>query len=179
MRFSWSIAVSVVVGCLISPAQTNNTTGAEANVGAQEAPYIPVHKFDSKRNAAADVRGAIAEALKTGQRIIVDVGGDWCQYCRQMDQLFLEHPELLEFRERNFITVAVYYGSDKKNEQVLSHYPRVKGIPHFFVLEKDGSVLHSQHLIELRQGGRYSPEKMKDFLTKWAPAHTENATKSN
>jgi thiol:disulfide interchange protein len=164
---------------LLSPAQTKTASDPQAPAEAGESSYVSVHKFDPKRDAAADIRAAIAEAQKTGQRIIVDVGGDWCQYCQQMDQLFQEHPELLEYRERNFITVAVYYGSDKKNEQVLSHYPKVEGIPHFYVLEKDGSVLHSQHLVELRQGGKYSPEKMKDFLTKWSPPRAANAAKPN
>ncbi len=57
--------------------------------------YAPVHKFDSKRDAAADIQAAVAEAHRTGKRVIVDVGGDWCQYCHQLDQLFQEHPDLL------------------------------------------------------------------------------------
>jgi thiol:disulfide interchange protein len=176
MTFRLLVALFVAGGGLLSPAQTKTASDAQVPAEAHESSYVPVQKFDPKRDAGADIRAAIAEAQKTGQRIIVDVGGDWCQYCHQMDQFFQEHPEILEFRERNFITVAVYYGSDKKNEQVLSHYPKVEGIPHFYVLEKDGSVLHSQHLVELRQGAKYSPEKMKDFLTKWSPA---NAAKSN
>ncbi len=76
-------------------------------------------------------------------------------------------------REKNFITVAVFYSSENKNEQVLSHYSKVLGVPHFFVLEKDGSLLHSQHVLELRTGGNYNPDKMKEFLIKWAPAKNQ------
>ena len=111
----------------------------------------------------------MAEAHRTGKRVIVDVGGDWCQYCHQLDQLFQEHPDLLELREKNFITVAVYYGSDKKNGQTLSRYPKVEGVPHFYVLDGSGSVLHSQHMVELRTGSKYDPDKVKGFLTKWSP----------
>lgn len=96
-----------------------------------------------------------------------------------MDQLFQEHPELLELRDKNFITVAVYYGTDKKNEQVSSHYPKVEGIPHFYVLDGSGSVLHSQHLLELRKGGKYDPDKMKEFLTKWSPSPGESAAQND
>ena len=87
-----------------------------------------------------------------------------------MEQLFQQHPELVEQREKNFVTVAVYYGSDKKNEQALSRYPKVNDIPHFYVLDGSGSVLHSQHLTELRTGANYDPDKVKDFLTKWSPS---------
>ena len=142
----------LVLGCVFSLAQGNKLPDAQL-AGAADSSYVPVHKFDPKRDAAADIQAAIAEAQKTGKRIILDIGGDWCQYCHQMDQLFQEHPELLELRDKNFITVAIYYGTDKKNEQVLSHYPKVDGIPHFYVLDSRGSVLHSQHLLELRKGG--------------------------
>jgi len=60
-----------------------------------EPACVPIHKFDSKRDAAADIQAGVAEAHRTGKRVIVDVGGDWCQYCHQLDQLFQEHPDLL------------------------------------------------------------------------------------
>jgi len=127
-----------------------------------------VHKFDPKSDATADIQAAVAEAQRTGRRIILDVGGDWCSYCRQMDQFFRENPEVLELRDKNFITVAIYYGTENKNQQILSHYSRVLGIPHFFVLEKDGSLLYSEHVRDLRTGGKYDPLKMREFLLKWS-----------
>ena len=56
--------------------------------------YVPVHNFDPKRDATADIQAAMIEAQRTGKRIILDVGGDWCQYCHQMDQFFNENPTL-------------------------------------------------------------------------------------
>lgn len=137
--------------------------------GTNDPSYVAVQKFDPKRDASADIQAAVEQAQKTGKRIILDVGGDWCSYCQQMDELFQQHPDLLQLRDRNFITVAVYYGSGNQNEQVLSRYSKLLGIPHFFVLEKDGALLYSQHVVELRTGGRYDAEKMKEFLTKWSP----------
>ena len=113
------------------------------------------------------------------QRIIMDVGGDWCSYCREMDQFFQEHSDLAQLRDDNFVTVAVFFSSENKNEKVLSHYPKVEGIPYFFVLGKDGTLLHAQGLEELETGGEPNPEKMKDFLLKWSPAHTESTAKAN
>ena len=170
MKFQCARVLFILMGCLFAFAQNKDARDLKSAPVAADNIYVPVHTFDPKRDAAADIQEAIAEARKTGKRIILDVGGDWCQYCHQMDQLFQEHPELVEIRDRNFVTVAVYHGSDKKNEQTLSRYPKVEGIPHFYVLDGDGSVLHSQHLVELRKNGKYDPDKMKDFLTKWAPA---------
>ena len=138
--------------------------------------YVPVRGFDPKRDAAADIQAALVEAQRTGKRAIVDVGGDWCQYCHQMDQLFQEHPELADLRDKNFILVKVYYGNGNKNQDALAHYSKLLGIPHLFVLEKDGSLLHSQHAMELRSGGRYDPDKVRAFLLKWSPASGEKAS---
>ena len=164
------VALFIPLLCLGLLAQNNNAPDAKGALAATDGSYVPVQKFDPKRDAAADIQAAITEAQKTGKRIILDIGGDWCQYCHQMDQFFQDHPDVFQLREKNFITVPIFYSSDNKNEKALSHYSKVLGIPHFFVLEKDGSLLYSQEVINLRTDENYDADKMKDFLTKWAPA---------
>ena len=165
-------AVKIAMLLIALPWLSLATQGGPSRTGcAADTPdpsYQVVHKFDAKRDAAADIQAAIKEAQRTGKRIILDVGGDWCSYCHQMDELFQKYPDLLQLRDSNFITVAVYFGSNNKNEPVLSQYSKLLGIPHFFVLEKDGSLLYSQHVVELRADGRYDPEKMRGFFTRWA-----------
>jgi thiol:disulfide interchange protein len=137
----------------------------------QSKPEPQSHTFDSTRDATADIGKAIAEAQQTGKRIILDIGGDWCPYCRALDQVFQDHPDLLQLRDANFIVVNVYYGPDKKSEQALSLYSKVLGIPHFFVLDSNGTLLHSQHVLDLKTDGNYSPAKLKAFLGKWSSAN--------
>jgi hypothetical protein len=76
------------------------------------------------------------------------------------------------------MAVAVFYSSENKNEKVLAHYPKVLGIPHFYVLDKDGTLLRSQHVQELRAGETYDPNKMIEFLTKWSPPAAAKVTKT-
>ena len=154
-------------------AQTKTASDAHAPAGADESSYVPVHKFDPKRNAAADIQEAIGEAQRTGKRIILDIGGDWCSWCHVLDKFFDQHPEIVELRDKNFITVNVFYSSENKNEKALSQYPKTEGVPHFFVLERDGTLLHSQGMVKLEVGGEPNPERWKDFLTKWSSAHAE------
>lgn len=145
-----------------SPGVANSPTAAPSS------PYIPVHKFDPKRDPGADLQAAMLEARRAGKRIILDVGGDWCVYCHQMNLLFEQYPDLARLRDDNFVTVAVYYGDDNKNKQFLSHYAKVEGIPHLYILDDHGRLLCSQHMVELREKGAYSPEKMKEFLLRWS-----------
>lgn len=147
--------------------------GQDAAVAAPE-PYAPVHEFNPKRDASADIRAAVAEAQRTQKRIIVYVGGSWCQFCGQMGELYRKNSDLLEIREAGFITVYVYYGPGNYNRAALSGFGKVLGIPHYFVLDSDGRLLHSQHLLDLRSNGDYSAVKMKQFLTEWSP-HAQTA----
>lgn len=128
-----------------------------------------MHAFGEHRDAAADIHAAIAEAQRTHKRIILYLGGDWCPYCAQLSSLFHADPTLLQLRDASFITVYVYYGPGNHNDQALSSYGKFLGIPHYFVLDSDGALLHSQHLLDLRANGTYSPDKMKQFLSQWAP----------
>jgi thiol:disulfide interchange protein len=164
----------LVLGCALLLAQDNKTPDVHLS-GAADSTYVPVHKFDPNRNAVADIQAAVVEAQRAGKRVIVDVGGDWCAWCHVLDKFFEQNPDIVRLRDKNFITVAVFYSLENKNEKALSPYSKVEGIPHFFVLEKDGSLLHSQAMIKLETGGEPDPEKMKEFLLKWSPHPTEDA----
>jgi len=128
---------------------------------------------NERQTLAAKLKGfdsklMLTEAQRTRKRIILYVGGPWCPFCRQMDELFQKDPDLTQLRESHFITVAVHYGTGNIHDRALSHYPHVLGIPHFYVLESDGTLLHSQHVVDLRENGAYSPSKLTAFFTQWA-----------
>src|SRR6266566_6435268 len=127
MRFGGCrIAVFVIAAVAQSFAQDTQidrrTTGEDARSSTDNpgSTYVPVHKFDPKRDATADIQAAVAEAQRTGKRIIVDVGGDWCTWCHVLDKFFERHPEITDLRDRNFLTVAVFYSHEDKNEKALS-----------------------------------------------------------
>ena len=65
--------------------------------------------------------------------------------------------------------VKVNYSPENENEEVLSRYPEVAGYPHFFVLDGQGKLLHSQDTAELEKGKSYHARRFKRFLTRWGP----------
>lgn len=166
-----------VLATTFSFAQSGQAPDARVSRSG-ESGYTLVLKFDPKRDAAADIRAAIAEAQRTSKRILLDVGGDWCTWCHVLDEFFAQHRDLALLRDDNFITVAVYYSKEDRNEKVLSSYPQIEGVPHFFVLEKDGTFLYSQGIVKIETGGEPDPEKMKDFLLKWSINPDKKATKT-
>ena len=137
-----------------------------AIIAAQQ--YEPVTKFDPTRNPEQDLKSAIEYAKKTNKRIILDVGGEWCIWCHRIDAFIDSHKEIKEFLDKHFIVVKINYSKENKNEKFLSKFPQIPGYPHFFVLDKDGKLLHSQDTGVLEKDKDYDEVKFMEFLMEWA-----------
>lgn len=136
----------------------------------QTAPaYQPVLQYDPKRDAAADIDAAVTEAGRSKRHVLIEVGGDWCAWCHRLDDYLKEKKKLKALLERNFVMVKVNYSPENENEEVLSRYPEVAGYPHFFVLDGQGKLLHSQDTARLEKGKSYHARRFKRFLTRWGP----------
>ena len=133
-----------------------------------QSPYVPVAKYDPKRDAAQDVRDASVEAKRTKRRVLLEVGGEWCSWCHHMDDFFQAHPDLTALRDKSFITVKVNFSEENPNKEMLGQYPAVAGYPHLFVLDSDGTLVHSQDTSALEEGKSYNLERFTTFLAYWA-----------
>jgi len=127
--------------------------------------------YDPARNAAEDIEQAVVDAAETGKRVLLEVGGNWCVWCYEMERYFQANEELRSLRDRNYVTVKVNWSPENQNTDALSRYPKIPGYPHLYVLENTGALLHSQNTAELEDGGKsYDLEKFTAFLKKWAPS---------
>ncbi len=151
-----------------------STAPALAHEGAHDAAPAWSHNFDPARDPAADLKQALAAAKAENKRVLIDVGGDWCIWCKLLDAKFEQEADLRQLRDANFVVLKVHY--DKKvnqNEAFLSQYPKAAGYPHLYVLDSSGKLLQSQDtsLLELpkEQGKGHDSAKIKAFLTEWAP----------
>ena len=137
--------------------------------GTEELPlYSKIYAKD--HDPESDLEFVIEEAKGSDRRILLFVGGDWCPWCRALDTfLSKDQPEVGEYLHEHFVLMKVYYGPGNYNQSFLAGFPRLVGTPHFFVLESDGSLLHSQSTAELEKGRSYDTLKMMAFLKRWAP----------
>lgn len=126
-------------------------------------------KFDPTSNPFDDLKTAVDNAKQTNKRIILDVGGEWCIWCHRIDGFMHNTEEIKSLLEENFIIIKVNYSKENKNEKFLSQYPAIEGYPHFFVLDEEGKLLHSQNTGELEKDKDYDKEKFVAFLNKWKP----------
>ena len=131
--------------------------------------YVAVAEFDSTRDPVKDVGDAVVEAKRTGRRILLDVGGNWCKWCHYLDSFWEKNKDVADFLHEKFIYVKVNYSKGNENKDFLSKYPKIPGYPHFFVLNTDGTLLWSQDTSELESGQGHDHDKVLAFLKKWAP----------
>jgi thiol:disulfide interchange protein len=137
---------------------------------AGQSKYIPVTKYDPKRDAAQDIQDAVKEAQRAHKRILLEVGGEWCSWCHTLDRFFEAHAELIQLRDQNFVTVKINFSEENANKDVLTRYEAIPGYPHIFVLDSDGKLLHSQGTSMLESGKSYDLERLTAFLKQWAIA---------
>ena len=126
-------------------------------------------KFDPKRDPKIDLQAAIALAKKKKKLIILDIGGEWCGWCRLMDNYLIKNQSLSKLRDKNFIWVKVNFSEENENREFLAAYPEIPGYPHLYVLEKDGTLLLSKNTSELEEGKSYNLQKFTSFLKEWSP----------
>ncbi len=126
--------------------------------------------FEPARDATADIAAAVSEARRSGRRVFIEVGGNWCPWCHRLQAFFAAQPELKKFLESRFVVVKVNVSPEKPNSVPLAKYPPVHGYPHFFVLGPDGALLVSQISDDFEmEGETYDPVKFRTFLLQWAP----------
>lgn len=126
--------------------------------------------FDPSRNPFDDLKSTAELAKNMNKRIILDIGGDWCVWCHRIDAFMNNTEEIKSLLDENFIVLKINVSKENKNEKFLAQYPAIEGYPHFFILETDGSLLHSQNTGDLEKDKDYDSEKFISFLNKWKPS---------
>jgi len=155
-----AILILSAVPQLLIPESASQTAG--------QSKYIPVTKYDPKRNADQDIQEAVKEAQLGHKRVLLEVGGDWCSWCHILDNFFDTHSELIQLRDKNFVTVKINFSEENENKEVLSRYGEIPGYPHIFVLESDGKLLLSKNTSTLENGKSYDLQRLTAFLKEWA-----------
>ena len=133
------------------------------------AAVYSVDKYDPARNAAADLTETSKLARQSGKRILLEVGGNWCGWCRALDKFIHGTPAVASALRNNYIILKVNMSEENRNEEFLGQFPKIKGYPHIFVLDEDGKLLHSQDTGVLEEGKSYSEKAFLEFLKGWAP----------
>ena len=132
---------------------------------APEAKLYLSDTYNETADPAADVQQAIQEA--DGRRILLEVGGNWCVWCKILDKYLADHTDVRDAFGESFMIVKVNFSRDNPNTEFLSAYPEAEGYPQFYVLDTDGSFLATQGTAELEEGKGYNRARMLEFAKRW------------
>jgi thiol:disulfide interchange protein len=163
MKLRLATGLWLVTMALVCGGQDAAVSGNTASPGA-----ATVRLFDPSRDASADIANAVSDARRTGRRVLLEVGGDWCRWCHVLQQAFDRDHDLLASRERWFVFVRVNSSPENKNEKALARFGDVPAVPYFLVLDEGGKLLHGNRVAEFASKDGYSTEKLKAFLAAWS-----------
>lgn len=108
-------------------------------------------------------------AKKENKRILVLVGGDWCDWCTKFDSFINNDKELIEIINKNYVVLKVYSKNDlSPNGLFLAKFPSPSEFPFIYILNSDGKLLESKKNSLFEKGESYDKIKIKQFLEYWA-----------
>ncbi|MFV0378681.1 MAG: thioredoxin family protein [Mangrovibacterium sp.] len=137
-----------------------------ASLAQVEPIYYP------EADAQAEIDAAVQKAAAEGKNVFLQIGGNWCVWCRKYHQFITDDPEISQYIADNFVVVKVNYSKENKNEAVFEklEFPQRFGFPVFVVLDATGRRIHTQNSAYLESGSGYDKEKVMNFYKQWSPA---------
>lgn len=132
--------------------------------------------YDTQVDGSLLIAEALAKAKTSGKNVLVDMGANWCIWCRRLHNTFETDPAIKQALEKNFVVVMIDVNSrkgPKRNADVDERYgtPSKFGLPVLVVLDSNGKQLTTQETGSLENGkDGHDPQKVAAFLSKWAPS---------
>jgi thioredoxin-related protein len=121
--------------------------------------------YDAKADPQVALDRALVEARAGNKKVLVVAGGDWCSWCHYLESFIAKNKDIDDAIHRSFVTVKAYFGEENRNAAFFSRLPKAVGYPHFWVISKDGKVLHSVNTAALEDGGKsYNKANFLKFI---------------
>jgi thioredoxin-related protein len=143
---------------------------------AAEAPAPDrVSIYNPKADAKAEIEAAVKSAKIERMRVLVVFGGNRCDRCYQLHDLFKGNKEIAMILRSEFLQVLVDVDTQQKAFDQYVKKSEQRGVPLLSVLDSNGKVLVNQETggLEtgaLEDGPKPDPKKVKAFLEKWSLA---------
>jgi ketosteroid isomerase-like protein len=127
--------------------------------------------YPADADAKKEIEEALHAAARSGKRVMLLFGGNWCYDCHVLDAAF-HTPEIAPTLNRNYVVVHVDVGEYNKNLDLAKKYevPLERGVPAAAVLDSDGKLLVSQKNQEFEKARSMAPEDILAFWNKWKRA---------
>ena len=134
--------------------------------------------YDPQADPNAQIATALARAKRANKHVILQFGGNWCDWCYKLLDVFLNNKDVHRMLSSEFELVLIESSHEGVRELVEDDYGGdLAGLPYLLVLDADGKLVRRQPTDELEdaKNGRHDPAKIKQFLKKSAPPRDAEA----
>lgn len=131
--------------------------------------------YDTQADGMKAVTEAIHKARGDQKHVLLQLGANWCIWCRRLHSTFADNPAIAALLRRKFVVVYVdvnQRNGKNRNAAVNDRYgnPIQHGLPVLVVLDREGHLLRVQETGSLEDGkDGHDPEKILAFLNRWGP----------
>src|SRR6478609_318622 len=74
--------------------------------------------YDTAASPQADIKKAIVLAKKEHKNILLQVGGNWCIWCKRFHQTVADNDTLNQLMQQHYVVVHVNYDQYNKNAPI-------------------------------------------------------------
>ena len=117
-------------------------------------------------DGCSELAEAIQLARQNDRPIFLQVSTTWCGWCRKMSEYIKTNGAVKEKLSEKYQYCKIM-ATQESRAGVFSNYPNIPAVPHIFILDQNGDLLHSQYTGSLEKDGSYDPEKFLKLLTDW------------
>ncbi|AOW77898.1 hypothetical protein A3Q34_14220 [Colwellia sp. PAMC 20917] len=125
--------------------------------------------YDESRDSFKDSLSAIKVAKETNKNVLMIVGGNWCSFCKKMDDFIKDSPKVAEKLYNNFVVLKINYSDEYKNDEFLKHLPPISSYPHIYISTSSGKMVFSNNTLNLQENSYHTEKKWLDFIEHWQP----------
>jgi len=158
---------AIIVAMLF--AYTNLFSQDKMSTIKEKEEKFEVYHPDS--NVVNEFANAMMRAMSENKNVLLQVGGNWCKWCRIFHKFTQADHEIDSTMKANFVVLHVNYSKENKNLPFLEtlEYPQRFGFPVFVVVNAQGQRIHTQSSWYLEDGKTsYDKEKVMAFLRDWS-----------
>jgi len=162
----------LMLGCgSDEPVSSESAETEAAETEAESGPPEIERPYDESADAQEQIDAAVASAGNDQKRVLLMFGANWCEWCRRLDWVFQNQPEVSSVIDEGYHLVHVDVGprGSSTNRQVAVRYgdPLSNGLPCLVVLDDEGGVAHVQETGSLEEGDHHDPALVLAFLRQW------------
>ena len=129
------------------------------------------HVYDERLNVQDAFAKALGQANAEHKRLVVVLGGNWCQWCLALDDLMHSDSALRGYLADHYVVLKLDSAAAKVLDQSWGQ-PTRHGVPVMIFVDANGAVKHVQETVSLELWrGRilgHDPKRVLDVLQRWS-----------